>query len=211
MPKDKEKPSKQGCLNWDPDEIPGDTTYLYKQNRFREPWEFRGASKPVAREEHDELIEAFSALKEQFDELGNQYDAMSVEVSHIAGDRDRLSKELKKNTQAFRKAEKELRIWKTTQNAEQERLRELANEATAAAKVYQEAGQVAIKLLLEYGDHLPDCNLIDLRCSGRLVDMTDLETCTCEWSKTLKWLKEAKAKGESGQLTDEEIKSILQR
>lgn len=203
MPKDKKPCSDDTKEVWDPDEIPGHTCFLRKQNRFREEWEHTGAEKPVARSQFDRVQQEAERYEELYWDLLEEFDTLKeandIETKQLAETRDN-----------FKELASQVRILKTNYDKKMHDAGNATKTAMDAARIYQEAGQMATDMLIEYGDHQTTCNIWDLRSSGRiLTNELEEDTCNCDWTKTKRWLLQAREKGLSGQLTPEEVQSII--
>lgn len=85
-------------------------------------------------------------------------------------------------------------------------------EAEAASRIYQESGQFLALALLEFGDHLTECNYWELKRAGRLSEFIDEnEVCTCKWTELKIQIKEAKTKAETGLVNELEVKALTEQ
>ena len=77
--------------------------------------------------------------------------------------------------------------------------------------VLRDVGHLLARMVEEYGDHLPTCDIWELRNSGRIIDMPEREVCSCDWAKNRDELLEAKENGLSGKYSDDQAETMIQQ
>lgn len=166
--------------DWKPpkDEIPGFTSYLYEANRYREPHEYvnywKWENKATERLKRlnipldantDELLDRIQALQYKLEESD-----MTPELRRLNNDIIQLKGELdttRKTTAELNETVKKLKLEKTVTD------NELA-EKKATLNTTREQ-------LIKYGGHHGDCNIVDALESGRVLDKSESDACTCGW------------------------------
>jgi hypothetical protein len=155
---------------WDPDEIPGITSYIYKEHRFREPHEFVNYWKVEKQAPEllkklglapdtpiSELCKIVQRTQHNLDEqLDVVYD-QSLEIDEL-------------RTKTYDQ-ENEIKGWKKKTEGTVEQL-EAANSQISNLK----------QMLKTYGTHSGECNWVIMLQSGRLHG-TEEEACDCGWNE----------------------------
>ena len=136
-------------------------------------------------------------------ELENKVAHLMTANSNLEKRNRRLKQQLKTQEQTH-KNNLQVEIDRATQLAENR-----LEVALRTIKLQVKGGHILYKIIDTYGGHIPSCNYIDLLSSGRLVDVSEEETCSCDWIETKKKIDESKEKGENTPLTSEQILALL--
>jgi vacuolar-type H+-ATPase subunit I/STV1 len=154
------------------DEIPGLTTWIYSENRPREPHEFINAWKDQPCEKAARTL----------DSLDLNQDLTYVEVVELL---EGMFKESERLQNQYDTALQQLKD-------EQERHKEIVkklNRLQIQAEKFVEREQKKVSFLTDmvtsYGAHKGNCGYIELIHSGRIVDISEGEACTCGFSENL--------------------------
>lgn len=165
--------------SWNPDEIPGHTTFLYNQNRFREPHEFINTWKFQEKADNrrrqlglpadasvEDLLDRIQSLEYRLEEAD-----MTPQLNRLTNEIDQIKAELKLSREmasGFKKKNDVLELDKTG-------LAKALEQKKAAVNLYTEQ-------LIKYGEHHADCNIVDALESGRMLDKSEKDACTCGWT-----------------------------
>ena len=147
----------------DPDAIPGWTTFIYKENRFRRKNEYVNAEKIEIREKKELLLE-IECLEEE-------KESKEKEVSRLVEKNFILKEELKKKDKQLAEAF----LANTT----------ITNQLQAREALLMKAKTENNNLkdtIREFGDHLLECRYTEAIQSGRILKKSAEKTlCNCGW------------------------------
>lgn len=160
--------SKQEELKWDPDEIPGWTSYIYRLHRFREPHEYVNYWK---------WAQKAGKTKE---ELGLSPMTNEADLCEIIKDQQKDLGELKQESRDQREEINGLYNRNTELTKTKKHLQEEMEKHRADKQAMTEMYTHALEKLKEYGTHTSECNWVIMLQSGRLHD-TEEEQCDCGW------------------------------
>lgn len=158
---------------YDYDEIPGFTSYIYKEHRYREPHEYVGAWKNQSSSTAGQKLKAlglnealdFTQVIDLLEETKNLKDDFEDKYNDTQDDlfetEQRLKRIARKVDQVAEQAEKDLR-------KKDVQILVLSN------------------LLRRYGAHDSECGYVELMNCGRILDVSEEEACTCGYIKNLK-------------------------
>ena len=163
------------------DEIPGITSFLYEANRFREPHEFlnhwKWEHKSTERLKHygfaqdaqaEDLLDRIQKLEHDLQQAD-----MTPELRRLNSNIEQIKKELDGTRVELKNTNDNLSNTKLNYKEKEELLaREKASSSTLRIE------------LVKYGGHHSDCNIVDALESGRMLDRTEKEACTCGWVDT---------------------------
>jgi len=215
------------------DEIPGFTTYLYGENRFRKPGEFVGDEEEGLTVE--DLLVDLNKLSKELRKAHKSKERLQglidndthPKIKQLEGDIVELNKRCDAKDKSIAStmqklsdtiAEYNRRIAETAVSHKSvtdslggqiiAKNGEIA-DLQAAAKIYQDAGQSLGDMLLEFGDHKQECDWWELKSSGRLIDTPIDQICTCDWYTIKVMVEQSKDKGQSGQIKEEDVKLLI--
>lgn len=176
---------------WDPDEIPGYTTFLYKQNRFREPHEYVGYWKVEAKiaqikaklgiPQKADTPEILAQLEKERQIAQEVTESRQLEFEELELTKERLQsrindlkKDIEETKTAMQVKTTEVAEVKATLNSVSYRTQQQIDGLTFQNKVLSDA-------LSMYGEHTHECTFVELLESGKLTD--ESVSCNCGWYK----------------------------
>lgn len=162
------------CLKWDPDEIPGITTFLQKEHRFRRPEEFihhRGPDlsmleRTMGTQEmsRHEIIKLLSSAERKKEEVLSKLQILEGDNIDLQIQINYSKKRHKKENDEFLREVEENKTHKST-----------IKFITVERDKYKEN-------LAKFGDHTIECKYLEAMCVGRkLSSQAEKQLCNCGW------------------------------
>ena len=153
-------------LSFDPDEIPGMTGFIYRENRFRLPHEYRGNKEnplaPICK--HLGLSED-SGLQT----ICSTYDRLEADLASM----EKRNTTLASSNKCFQ--DRHEALVKTRAH-----LQEVVSTMEQDIKRKNEELHTLRQQKELYGTHTKDCNWVNILQSGRVYG-TEKEQCNCGW------------------------------
>ena len=154
-----------------PDKIPGYTTYLYQENRFRKPSEFIGYTETHPTDQWKDL-DCSEEILNHLKSGGNLDEFLINELYRLENDNKDITDSLHSSIFQAREEEAKKHLVKI------EELRDKLNllQSEVSDLKYETARQQVN--IIDYGDHKPDCDILEIASIGRIGIKG---RCTCGW------------------------------
>ena len=167
-------------LSYDPDEIPGISTFIYRENRLRKPHEY------VGYEEHENNLNKLATELNISPHEVIDYLTSKIETYKQLADEAEFQRADKQNT--INQLSKQITEYRTCVNNQRYDIDTLRK---SVAKQEDKLDKLD-ESILKYGTHTIECNWTDMVSNGRVHGEED-EMCDCGWmelkEETLKYIK----------------------
>ena len=167
------------------DVIPGLSTYIQKENRYRKPHEYIGYWK--IEDKVKENIEKLNIVMSDYDDISDVLVYYADENEELDNRISELTKEIENWENKEENLQEEIENWKNKEEnlqEEIEKLKKLCENIKEEKKDMKKLLIDAINDLKIYGDHTSGCTWTALACSGRIVKQSqEKDICNCGWNK----------------------------